>query len=51
MPVWGYEFWVEEGGDVNAQRAVRNAINKLVEYLISVQRTGDERRAERAAAE
>jgi hypothetical protein len=38
MPVWGYEFWVEEGGDVNAQRAVREAINKLVEYLQSVQR-------------
>ena len=38
MPVWGYEFWVEEGGDVNAQRAVRGAINKLVEHLRSVQR-------------
>ncbi|HEY3517335.1 MAG TPA: cytochrome c, partial [Gammaproteobacteria bacterium] len=24
MPVWGYEFWVEDGGDVNAQRAVRD---------------------------
>jgi mono/diheme cytochrome c family protein len=38
MPVWGFEFWVEEGGDVNAQRAVRDAINKLVEHLRSVQR-------------
>ena len=38
MPVWGYEFWVEEGGDVVAQAAVRDAINKLVEYLRSVQR-------------
>jgi hypothetical protein len=38
MPVWGYEFWIEEGGDVNAQRAVREAINKLVEYLRDVQR-------------
>jgi mono/diheme cytochrome c family protein len=38
MPVWGYEFWVEEGGDVTAQRAVRDAIGKLVEYLRSVQR-------------
>jgi len=38
MPVWGYEFWVEEGGDVVAQTAVRNAINKLVDYLRSVQR-------------
>ena len=38
MPVWGYEFWVDEGGDVSAQRAVREAINKLVEHLRSVQR-------------
>jgi hypothetical protein len=39
MPVWGYEFWVEEGGDVNAQRAVRGAITRLVEHLRSVQRS------------
>jgi mono/diheme cytochrome c family protein len=39
MPVWGYEFWVEEGGDVNAQRAVRNAITRLVEHLRSIQRS------------
>lgn len=51
MPVWGYEFWVEEGGDVNAQRAVRNAINRLVEYLESVQRDGQERSPGRAAAQ
>jgi mono/diheme cytochrome c family protein len=51
MPVWGYEFWVEEGGDVNAQRAVRNAINKLVEYLRSLQRGDEERPQGRAAAE
>jgi mono/diheme cytochrome c family protein len=38
MPVWGYELWVEEGGDVVAQRAARDAIAKLVEYLRSVQR-------------
>jgi mono/diheme cytochrome c family protein len=38
MPVWGYEFWIEEGGDVVAQRSVREAINKLVQYLRSVQR-------------
>jgi mono/diheme cytochrome c family protein len=42
MPVWGYEFWVEEGGDIVAQTAVRDAINKLVEYLGSIQR--DDRR-------
>jgi mono/diheme cytochrome c family protein len=45
MPVWGVEFWVEEGGDVNAQRAVRNAIFRLVEHLRSIQRTDDELRA------
>jgi mono/diheme cytochrome c family protein len=38
MPVWGYEFWVEEGADVVAQNAVRDAINKLVEYLRTLQR-------------
>lgn len=50
MPVWGYEFWVEEGGDVSAQRAARSAINKLVEHLRSLQRTDEERRSDRAAA-
>lgn len=37
MPVWGYEFYVEEGADVMAQRAVRDAINRLVEHLLSLQ--------------
>ena len=39
MPVWGYEFWVEEGGDVVAQTAVRSAINKIVDFLRSIQRS------------
>jgi mono/diheme cytochrome c family protein len=42
MPVWGYEFWIEEGADVDAQRAARDAINKLVEHLRSVQRGADD---------
>jgi mono/diheme cytochrome c family protein len=42
MPVWGYEFWVEEGGDVTAQKAVRDAIAKLVDYLRSVQRDSND---------
>lgn len=42
MPVWGYEFWVEEGGDVTAQKAVRDAITKLVDYLRSVQRDAND---------
>jgi mono/diheme cytochrome c family protein len=50
MPVWGYEFWVEGGGDVNAQKAVRDAINKLVEHLRSIQRGDDEARTPAIAA-
>jgi mono/diheme cytochrome c family protein len=50
MPVWGYEFWVDEGGDINAQRAVRNAINRIVEHLQSVQSSGDEARRVGSAA-
>lgn len=45
MPVWGYEFWVEEGGDVVAQNAVREAINKLVDYLRTIQRDSEPGRA------
>jgi mono/diheme cytochrome c family protein len=37
MPVWGYEFYVEEGGDVNAQQEMRKTIAKLVDYLRSIQ--------------
>jgi mono/diheme cytochrome c family protein len=37
MPVWGYEFWIEEGGDVVAQRDMHTVINRLVEYLRSLQ--------------
>ena len=44
MPVWGYEFWVEEGGDVSAQKTVRDAINRLVEHLRSIQRGDGELR-------
>ena len=42
MPVWGYEFWIEEGADVAAQQAARDAINKLIEHLRSVQRGADD---------
>jgi len=37
MPVWGYEFWVEEGGDRSAQDEMRKTIAKLVDYLRSIQ--------------
>ena len=39
MPVWGYEFWVEEGADVTAERNVRTLIDRLVKYLESIQAT------------
>jgi mono/diheme cytochrome c family protein len=37
MPVWGYEFWVEEGGDVVAQREMKQVVATLVEYIRSIQ--------------
>lgn len=39
MPVWGYEFWVEEGADDEAQERVEIIVDNLVEYLRSIQRT------------
>jgi mono/diheme cytochrome c family protein len=41
MPVWGYEFWVEEGADIEAERAARELINRLVAYLESIQAADD----------
>ena len=37
MPVWGYEFWVEEGQDVVAEEAARDLIRRLVAYLETIQ--------------
>lgn len=37
MPVWGYEFWVEEGADEAAQERVTVIVNNLVDYLRSIQ--------------
>ncbi len=37
MPVWGYEFWIEEGGDITAEAEARAAINRLVGYLGDLQ--------------
>jgi mono/diheme cytochrome c family protein len=37
MPVWGYEFWVEEGADRVAERTARRMIDRLVAYLESIQ--------------
>jgi len=38
MPVWGYEFWVEEGADIVAEDQARETIDRLVDYLRSIQR-------------
>ena len=37
MPVWGYEFWVEEGADITAERDARDLVRRLVAYLESLQ--------------
>lgn len=37
MPVWGYEFWVEEGADDEAVERVVTIVDNLVDYLRSVQ--------------
>ena len=37
MPVWGYEFWIEEGADIAAEREARIVIDRLVEHLSSIQ--------------
>ena len=38
MPVWGYEFWIEEGADVEAETETRAIIDRLVNYLRGIQR-------------
>lgn len=37
MPVWGYEFWVEEGADDAAKERVQTIVDNLVYYLRSIQ--------------
>jgi mono/diheme cytochrome c family protein len=38
MPVWGYEFWVEEGADEAAEERVETIINNLIDYIESIQK-------------
>jgi mono/diheme cytochrome c family protein len=38
MPVWGYEFWVEEGADDAAQERVNIIVDNLIDYIKSIQR-------------
>jgi len=47
MPVWGYEFWLEEGGDVVAEEEARLMIDRLVAYLRSIQAGPDSAAAPR----
>lgn len=37
MPVWGREFWVDEGADIEAERNAREIVDRLVEHLESIQ--------------
>ena len=37
MPVWGYEFWWEDGADVEAEATARDTISKLLEFIRSIQ--------------
>lgn len=37
MPIWGYEFWIEEGANEEATVRVEAIINNLLEYLKSIQ--------------
>jgi mono/diheme cytochrome c family protein len=38
MPIWGYEFWIEEGADIEAEAAARELIDRLVLHVESIQR-------------
>jgi len=38
MPVWGYEFWVEEGADEPARERVDMIVANLIDYISSIQK-------------
>jgi mono/diheme cytochrome c family protein len=38
MPVWGYEFWVEEGANEAAEARVALIIDNLIDYIESIKR-------------
>ncbi|HSN73333.1 MAG TPA: cytochrome c [Steroidobacteraceae bacterium] len=38
MPVWGQEFWVEAGADSQAEYTARATIERLVNYVRTLQR-------------
>jgi mono/diheme cytochrome c family protein len=37
MPVWGYEFWVEEGADIVAEDSAKLILDRIVAYVESIQ--------------
>lgn len=37
MPVWGYEFWIDEGAGDFSDRRVNEILDELVDYLESIQ--------------
>ncbi|MBN1238577.1 MAG: c-type cytochrome [Gammaproteobacteria bacterium] len=41
MPVWGYEFWIEEGADAPAEADARELIDRLVRHVESLQQVRD----------
>jgi hypothetical protein len=41
MPVWGEEFLRSEAGKPAAEKDTASAIHKIVEYLRSMQRSGN----------
>jgi mono/diheme cytochrome c family protein len=43
MPVWGYRFWIDAGGDRTAQERMHAVIDLLIAHLQSLQGSGAER--------
>lgn len=37
MPIWGTEFWLQEGCDNGAEEKVKLRVQELVDYLASIQ--------------
>ncbi len=40
MPVWGYEFYDPESDDETAQRQAAERVERLTQFLASIQQTG-----------
>lgn len=42
MPVWGYEFYIDEGPGRFSEEGVQETLNSIVDYLEALQASGDE---------